>query len=336
MKNRQSFLLWMLLFLGNVSVFTQHAVKGQITDAKTGEPLVGVNVVLKGLSESGTISDLNGNYSLSVSESSTLIFSYIGYVSQEVSVKGRSVVNVSLSEDVEALEEVVVIGYGTMRKRDVTGALSQVKAKDMQAITVPNPIQALQGRVPGVAITTNTGAPEGNFTIRVRGTNSIKGGGDDPLYVVDGMPVNPSSINSQDIESVEVLKDASTTAIYGSRGANGVILITTKKGNTGATSVSYDGSYGIQSLIKKMDMLDAAEWATLVNEQQLNDTGKEYFTPEQISSFGKGTDWQDLVYSNAPIQNHNLTISGGSEKNASTGEWFHDASRRYHQTELLQ
>lgn len=313
MKNRQSFLLWMLLFLGNVSVFAQHAVKGQITDAKTGEPLVGVNVVLKGLSESGTISDLNGNYSLSVSESSTLIFSYIGYVSQEVSVKGRSVVNVSLSEDVEALEEVVVIGYGTMRKRDVTGALSQVKAKDMQAITVPNPIQALQGRVPGVAITTNTGAPEGNFTIRVRGTNSIKGG-NDPLYVVDGMPVNPSSINSQDIESVEVLKDASATAIYGSRGANGVILITTKKGNTGATSVSYDGSYGVQSLIKKMDMLDAAEWATLVNEQQLNDTGKEYFTPEQISSFGKGTDWQDLVYSNAPIQNHNLTISGGSEK----------------------
>ena len=313
MKNRQSFLLWMLLFFGSVSVFAQHAVKGRITDAKTREPLVGVNVVLKGSSESGTISDLNGNYSLSVPESSSLIFSYIGYVTQEISVKGQSVLNVALSEDMEALEEVVVIGYGTMRKRDLTGSLTQVKAEDMQAITVPNPIQALQGRVPGVVITTNTGSPEGNFTIRVRGTNSIRGG-NDPLYVVDGMPVNPSSINSQDIESVEVLKDASATAIYGSRGANGVILITTKKGKTGATSVTYDGSYGIQSLIKKMDMMDATEWAQIVNEQQLNDVGKEYFTAEQVAAFGKGVDWQDLVYKDAPIQNHNLTISGGNEK----------------------
>ncbi len=313
MKNRQNFLLWMLLFFGRVSVFAQHAVKGRITDAKTGEPLVGVNVILKGSSESGTISDLNGNYALSVPESSSLVFSYIGYVTQEISVKGQSVLNVSLSEDVEALEEVVVIGYGTMRKRDLTGSLTQVKAEDMQAITVPNPIQALQGRVPGVVITTNTGSPEGNFTIRVRGTNSIKGG-NDPLYVVDGMPVSPSSINSQDIESVEVLKDASATAIYGSRGANGVILITTKKGKTGATSVTYDGSYGIQSLIKKMDMMDATEWAQIVNEQQLNDVGKEYFTAEQIAALGKGVDWQDLVYKDAPIQNHNLTISGGNEK----------------------
>lgn len=303
----------LVMFCCSITVFAQHVVKGKITDTKTGEPLVGVNVILKGVTSSGTISDLNGDYSLSVPESSILVFSYIGYLNQEIAVKNQPVINVFLSEDVEALDEVVVVGYGTMRKRDLTGSLTQVKAKDMQALTVPNPIQALQGRVPGVVITSNTGSPEGNFTIRVRGTNSIRGG-NDPLYVVDGMPVNPSSINSQDIASVEVLKDASATAIYGSRGANGVILITTKKGNTGTTSVSYDGNYGIQSLIKKMDMMDAGEWAQIVNEQQLNDVGKEYFTPAQVTAFGKGTDWQDLVYKNAAIQNHNLTISGGNEQ----------------------
>ena len=141
MKNRQSLLLWMLLFLGSVSVFAQHAVKGRITDAKTGEPLIGVNVVLRGSSESGTISDLNGNYSLSVPESSSLIFSYIGYVTQEVSVEGKSVLDVSLSEDMEALEEVVVIGYGTMKKSDLTGSLSSVKSEDLTAYAVPNPVE---------------------------------------------------------------------------------------------------------------------------------------------------------------------------------------------------
>ena len=170
----------------------------------------------------------------------------------------------------------------------------------------------LQGRVPGVVITNNTGAPQGDFTIRVRGTNSIRGG-NDPLYVVDGMPVNVSSINSQDIESVEVLKDASATAIYGSRGANGVILITTKSGKNG-TSVTYDGSYGVQSLRKKMKMLDATEWATLTNEMLLNDTGKTYFTDSQVAAFGKGFDWQDAVFDSAPIQNHNLSISSANEK----------------------
>ena len=152
MKNRQSLLLWMLLFFGSVSVFAQHVVKGRITDAKTGEPLVGVNVVLKGSSESGTISDLNGNYSLSVPESSSLIFSYIGYVTQEISVKGKSVLDISLSEDMEALEEVVVIGYGTMKKSDLTGSLSSVKSEDLTAYAVPNPVQALQGRAPGVQV----------------------------------------------------------------------------------------------------------------------------------------------------------------------------------------
>lgn len=295
-------------------MFAQQSVKGKVTDAKTGDALVGVNVMLKGSTGSGTTTDMNGNYSLSVSSSSTLVFSYIGYLSQDVRVGNQSVVNVSLQEDVESLDEVVVVGYGTMRKRDLTGSVSQVKAEKMAEFTVSNPVQALQGRVPGVVITSNTGSPDGNFTIRVRGTNSIQGG-NDPLYIVDGMPANVSSINSQDIASVEVLKDASATAIYGSRGANGVILITTKRGKTGATSVSYDGSIGFQQLIKKMDMLNGSEWAQIVNLQQTNDLGKPYFSDAEVAAFGEGvTDWQDEVYSTAPVQNHNLTISGGTDK----------------------
>ncbi len=309
---KKKFYYFLLMLFISISAFAQHGVKGTITDVKTGEPLAGVNVVVKGSTSTGTISDANGVFTLSVPANSVLVFSYIGYLSQEVSVKGKSSVNVSLSEDVEALDEVVVVGYGTMKKRDLTGSLSSVKAEDMQAIPVPNPIMGLQGRVPGVVITNNTGAPQGDFTIRVRGTNSIRGG-NDPLYVVDGMPVNVSSINSQDIESVEVLKDASATAIYGSRGANGVILITTKSGKNG-TSVTYDGSYGVQSLRKKMKMLDATEWATLTNEMLLNDTGKTYFTDSQVAAFGKGFDWQDAVFDSAPIQNHNLSISSANDK----------------------
>ncbi|MGM9760035.1 MAG: SusC/RagA family TonB-linked outer membrane protein [Parabacteroides sp.] len=314
MKVRQNLLGMILLLFCSISVFAQHAVKGKVTDAKTGDALVGVNVMLKGSTGSGTTTDMDGNYSLSVPSSSTLVFSYIGYLSQDVRVGNQSVVNVSLQEDVESLDEVVVVGYGTMRKRDLTGSVSQVKAEKMAEFTVSNPVQALQGRVPGVVITSNTGSPDGNFTIRVRGTNSIQGG-NDPLYIVDGMPANVSSINSQDIASVEVLKDASATAIYGSRGANGVILITTKRGKTGATSVSYDGSIGFQQLIKKMDMLNGSEWAQIVNLQQTNDVGKPYFTDAEVAAFGAGvTDWQDEVYSTTPVQNHNLTISGGTEK----------------------
>jgi len=309
---KKKFYYFLLMLFLSITAFAQHGVKGIITDAKTGEPLVGVNVVVKGSTSTGTISDMKGSFSLSVPGNSVLVFSYIGYLSQEVPVKNRAALTISLSEDVEALDEVVVVGYGTMKKRDLTGSLSSVKSEDMQAIAVPNPILGLQGRVPGVVITNNTGSPSGDFTIRVRGTNSIRGG-NDPLYIVDGMPVNVSSINSQDIESLEVLKDASATAIYGSRGANGVILITTKSGKSG-TAVTYDGSYGVQSLRKKMEMLDASEWAALTNEMLLNDTGKTYFTDAEVAAFGKGYDWQDAVFDSAPIQNHNISISSGNEK----------------------
>ncbi len=210
---------------------------------KTGEPLIGVNVVLRGSSESGTISDLNGNYSLSVPESSSLIFSYIGYVTQEVSVEGKSVLDVSLSEDMEALEEVVVIGYGTMKKSDLTGSLSSVKSEDLTAYAVPNPVQALQGRAPEfklhriLALQKEILRFVSVVQIRLKEVTTS-------LHHLDGFPANMSSVNPDDIESLEVLKDASATAIYGFRGSNGVVLITTKSGRKGKTTVTYDGSYG--------------------------------------------------------------------------------------------
>ena len=313
MEVRKIFLLGWLLLICSASIMAQHTVKGQVTDARTGDPLVGVNVILRDASGSGTITDASGNYSLSVPASSTLVFSYIGYVSQEVEVKSQPVINVALTEDMEALDEVVVIGYGTMRKSDLTGSLSSVDSEDLTAFAVPNPIQALQGRAAGVNITTNSGSPEGSFTIRIRGANSIQGS-NDPLYIVDGFPANVSSVNPEDIESLEVLKDASATAIYGSRGSNGVVLITTKSGKKGRTQVSYDGSWGFQSHINKLDVMDATDYMLFYNEQQLNDQGAAYFTADQIAAAGKGTNWQDLTYRTAPIQTHSLSISGGNDK----------------------
>ncbi|WP_217809500.1 SusC/RagA family TonB-linked outer membrane protein [Massilibacteroides vaginae] len=306
-------LLFPLVFGALPSIAQNKTITGTLLDKQTNEPLIGASVVIKGTSI-GTAADFDGKFSLEVSDpNAILVCRFIGYNSLDFPLNGATNVTISLSPDIEVLDEVVVVGYGTMRKSDLTGSLSSVKSKDVTAFTVANPIQALQGRVPGVSITSNTGSPEGNFSIRIRGTNSIRGD-NTPLYVIDGIPANASSINNHDIESIEVLKDASATAIYGSRGANGVILITTKKGRTGATSVDYNFEYGIQSQIKKVDMMDATEYAKLYNEQRLIATGKEYFTNDQVASFGKGTDWQSLVFKNAPIQNHNISITGGNEK----------------------
>ena len=276
-------------------------------------PLAGANVSVKG-TKNGANTDSNGKVTLAnVPANSTLVISYMGYKTQEISVSVGTSFEVVLEEDTNMLDELVVIGYGTVRKRDLTGSVSSVKSKELTAFTVSNPIQALQGRVPGVTITTNNGAPTGNFSIRVRGSNSIRGD-NGPLYIIDGMPANVSSVNSYDIESVEVLKDASATAIYGSRGANGVILITTKSGRTGKTNVQYNFEYGIQTLRKKMDMMNAKEYMEFYNIQQMNDKGVAYFTDAQIAAAGKGYDWQDAVYRDASVQNHNISVAGGNEK----------------------
>lgn len=292
-------------------VLAQDVVTGRVTD-EGGTPLEGVSVTVKNTANS-TSTNVEGRYSITGKKGDVLVFHSVGYSEVEVEVGNGLTAEVKLIPKQEALDEVVVVGYGTLKKRDVTGAIASVSGQKMSEYVVPNPIQALQGRAAGVVVTTNSGAPNGNFTVRIRGSNSIRGG-NDPLYIIDGMPSSPSSINSLDIESVEILKDASATAIYGSRAANGVVLITTKRGKSGVASIAYDVNYGIQSQIKKLDMMNATEWATFYNEQQLNDVGKAYFTDEQIAAMGTGVDWQSLVFQDAPIQNHNLMVMGGTEK----------------------
>ncbi|WP_138991753.1 TonB-dependent receptor [Larkinella sp. C7] len=292
-------------------------ITGRVTGAADNAPLPGTSVSLKGTT-TGTTTDAEGNYRLTLANqaNATLVISSVGYVAQEIAVGKQSVVNAALVVDSRQLDEVVVVGYGTVRKSDLTGSLAQVKAKELNAFPATNVLQALSGRAPGVQVTQNTGAPGAGISVRIRGTNSIQGS-NEPLYVVDGFPTsgsNPTIINNTDIESIEILKDASATAIYGSRGANGVVLITTKQGKSGKMQVDYEGSYSTQTLRKKLDLMNAREYATFYNEQATTDKVTPYFTQAQIDGFGEGFDWQDLIFRKAPMQTHNLTISGGNEK----------------------
>ncbi|MGA0555485.1 SusC/RagA family TonB-linked outer membrane protein [Larkinella sp. VNQ87] len=312
-------LLWLLLLAFSLPSYSQTnrglTVRGQVTSGT--EALPGVNVIIKG-SQQGTTTDAEGRYSLNVPDgNATLTFSYIGYTSQEVRVGNRSTIDVSLQSDDRSLNEVVVVGYGTQRKVETTGAIASVKAADLVQTPVANVAQGLQARVAGVQVNQNTGAPGGNISVRIRGTNSINGNSE-PLYVVDGIQISNgggindvsplSTINPNDIESVEILKDASASAIYGSRAANGVVLITTKRGRTGATRVTFDSYYGTQRAAKKLDVLNAAEFAQLENEVFKNNA---YPNP---SSLGQGVNWQDVIFRDAPIQNHQLSVNGGTEK----------------------
>lgn len=310
------FCLGMLLCHAEVASGQTIIVSGRVTSATGGEVLPGVNIAVESTS-TGTTAGADGTYRLTVpSTAATLVFSYIGYVTQRIAVGGRSRLDVTLAEDNKSLNEVVVVGYGTVRKSDLTGALSQVKGKELNSFPATNVLQAMSGRAPGVQVIQNTGAPGAAVSVRIRGTNSIQGS-NEPLYVVDGFPTsgsNPTVLNNSDIESIEILKDASATAIYGSRGANGVVIITTKQGKAGKMTVDYEGSYSIQSLRKKLDLMNAKEYATFYNEQAVNDKVAPYFTQTQIDGFGTGFDWQDLVFRKAPMQTHNLTVSGGNEK----------------------
>ncbi|GAB3918758.1 TonB-dependent receptor [Larkinella terrae] len=293
-------------------------VSGKVTDEK-GEGLPGVSVVVRNTTR-GTTTDGDGKFKLSIPSdadaATTLVFSFVGYLNEEVAVGNRSVIDINLKVDTKSLEEVVVVGYGTVKKSDLTGSLSQVKAKELNAFPNANVLQALSGRAAGVQVLQNTGAPGASVSVRIRGTNSIQGG-NEPLYVVDGFPLsgsNPTVLNNADIENIEILKDASATAIYGSRGANGVVLITTKRGKSGKTTVDFETSYSTQTLRKKLDLMNAKEYATFYNEQAANDNLKPYFTQAQIDGFGQGFDWQDFVFQRAPMKTAALTISGGNEK----------------------
>ncbi len=300
-------------------------VKGE-----TGEGIPGVSVVLKGTS-TGTATNAEGNYSLVVPDGAgTLVFSYIGYTTEEVPIGNRTTIDVSLVPDIKSLTEVVVVGYGTQEKRDVTGSISSIKADEIQNIPIPSVEGLIQGRAAGVQVSPNSGVPGAGISVRIRGAASISGG-NEPLYVVDGVPLkggdygasvgqsrnefNPmSDINPNDIESIEILKDASSAAIYGARAANGVVLITTKRGKANKTAVTLNYSTGFQVRPFKYDLLSSAEFIEFYNEAHAN-VG---VTPAvNLSAFGYdtvNTDWQDALFRNAPISSYDISASGGNEK----------------------
>lgn len=289
-------------------------VTGKVTAASDGRPLPGVTVTVQG-SATATSTDELGNYTISVPQAgATLIFQQLGALSQTVVVNTGGIINITLEEDLSSLDEVVVIGYGTQKKSVVTGAITSVKASDIENQVVGRLETALQGRTSGVTITTNSGAPGSAAAIRVRGVTTLNN--NTPLYVVDGVVVDAGGIdylNASDIESIEVLKDAASAAIYGTRAATGVILVSTKRGRAGDMAVNYNGYYGTQSPAKKINLLNATEYATIRNEASLNDGGSIVYADP--SSFGAGTDWQSTIFeNNAPIQNHELSISGGNER----------------------
>jgi TonB-dependent starch-binding outer membrane protein SusC len=293
-------------------------ITGIVSDEK-GSALPGVSVMVKGKPNTGTTTDANGRYKATVDARTVLVFSYTGYGSREERVGGRTKLDVSLQAAQENLEEVVVIGYGSVKKRDLTGSVAQVKAAEINAFPTSNAVQSLSGRAPGVQVSQGSGAPGPAMSVRIRGANSILGS-NEPLYVVDGFPLsgsNPTILNNADIESMEILKDASATAIYGSRGANGVVIITTKQGGvegTGnETQVEFEANYGVQQLRKKLDLLTGPEYATFYNLRAANDGVDPYFTEDQINNM-PNVDWQDFVFRSAPIKSTSLNISGGNEK----------------------
>jgi TonB-dependent starch-binding outer membrane protein SusC len=290
------------------------SVSGKVTDT-SGSPLPGVSVVIKGTTN-GTITDTDGKYTLgNIPSNATLQFSFVGMKAAEVVVVGKATINMKLEEETIGIEEVVAIGYGTQKKSDMTGSITQVKSDELATVSVSNPIQALQGRAAGVAVLTNN-APGSSPTMRIRGSGSINAG-NDPLYVVDGFPLmnsNLNDINPNDIESIEVLKDASSSAIYGSRGANGVVIITTKKGQKGKNDLSVNSYYGIQTPERLVEMLGRDEFIKFVNDAYTYSRGTPVYTATSPAP-NYNTNWQkEIINKSAAIQEHSITFDGGKDR----------------------
>lgn len=300
-------------------VLQERTVTGVVTSGADGEALIGVSVQVKERPQVGTITDFEGRYSLQVKSNETIVFSYIGFKSQEVKAS-KTVVNVELEEDSEILDEVVVVGYGTMKRSDLTGSVVSVGEDEIKQSIVTSLDQALQSKAAGVSVTQNSGTPGGGISVSIRGINSLNG--NEPLYVIDGVAISGnndsnssvlSSINPSDVVSMEILKDASATAIYGSRASNGVVLITTKQGQAGKTRITYEGYYGLQQLPKKLGVMNLREYAEYQNlRAEVIGFGEraEFADP---SLLGEGTDWQGEIFQNASMHNHQLNISGGND-----------------------
>ncbi len=288
-------------------------VTGIVVDSK-GEPLTGVTVLLKG-STTGTATDVNGKFNLNIGNvtNPVLIFSFVGYTTREIAVTSSEELKIVLTESDLLLNEVVVVGYGSQKKRDLTGSVSSVNTKELKTLPVPSIGDALQGRSAGVQIL-SSGSPGSDVTLRIRGTGTINNS--DPLLVIDGIPTNVplNTISPDDIASIEILKDASAAAIYGSRGANGVVLITTKKGSNEKNSLEFKMFSGVQSAANMVDMLDASEFAALHNEMMANNGQAQNPDYADPASLGKGTNWLDAMFRSAPIQNYSLAYSGGNAK----------------------
>ena len=288
-------------------------IKGIIYDEQ-GETIIGASVLIKGEETTGTTSDMDGKFTLSVPQGSTLVISYIGYHPQEIKIRKRTALHVILKEDNQLLEEVVVVGYGTVKKSDLTGSVSGVSTRQFKNQPVKRVENILQGRTPGVEVTATSGVPGAGMKVRVRGTTSINKSSD-PLYVIDGIISSSGldGINPSDIQSMEVLKDASSTAIYGSRGSNGVILITTKGGSEGKASITFDASVGLSTVRKQYELLNAYEYATALNDIR----GSSTISAEDLEAYKNGTkgiNWADLITHTGITQDYRLSISGGNAK----------------------
>lgn len=305
--------LFLLLSFFTLSLYAQQVkLTGNVTSASDKEPMIGVTIMVKG-TPTGTVTDFDGNYSLEVPSNSTIVFSMIGYKTQEIKVNNRTHINVALAEDVEALDEVVVIGYGAVKRSDLTSSISTVKGEDLKSMASGNAMTSLQGKVNGVQVT-NAGGPGATPRVIIRGITTVNGS--DPLYVVDGMPVgtNINFLNQEDIESMEVLKDASAAAIYGTRGSNGVILITTKKGKEGKTQFQFNTSIGFLTL-SKPDVAGASEYEKVFKARYTNDGNQPVWNGKDNYTDAEGTDWWDeTVKKVATMQSYNLSFQGGSEK----------------------
>ena len=305
----KSLFLLVCLVLSGTTVFAQEkTVTGVVTDSFN-EPLIGASIVVQGTTN-GVITDLDGKYSIKVTPGATLQFSYVGMEKQSIKVGNQSIINVQLKDDSQMLAETVVIGYGSAKKRDLTGSITNIKGDEIANKPVANPLSALQGKVAGVQVI-NSGRAGEDPEIRVRGTNSINGY--KPLYVVDGLfNDNINFLNPQDIESMEILKDPSSLAIFGVRGANGVIIITTKKAKVGQTRVNINGSFGFKSVPNQIEMVDAAGFKELYNEQLRNEGNPEF----DFTGWNGNTNWQDEIFQTGFITNNNVSITGASEKHS--------------------
>lgn len=301
----------LFLFVFNYAYAQQAGnVTGKVTDAITGESLVGVSVIIKG-TNIGTQTDLDGAFTIQAQPDATIVFTYIGFITQEIPLNTQSSLQIKLQPDTKELAQVVVVGYGTQRKIDVTGAVASVKGEDISKQASTNAISALQGKVAGVNIT-NSGSPGASPQITIRGTGTIYGNLG-VLYVVDGVWYNEISfLNPSDIENMSILKDASSQSIYGIRAANGVVLITTKKGKSGATVINYNGSVGYKVATNQLSMANATEYATIINELSASNGASPLFADP--TSFGTGTNWYNQAFRNALQTNHQVSVNGGSEK----------------------